>query len=266
MQDNATFGPALRAVRRELGLSQIALAGVLSTTQRHVSFLETGRTAPSRAMVTRIATGLALNGAQRNALFAASGFRTVSEPMTAEMLAATLDMLERQILGHWPYPAFVLDRDWDILRRNGAAARMLRTLSDDGQEPGNLMIAFLSGQFMAAVQNWQEISANFYFRLQAAAERSAMVRHALDDARARGFFSDLTGQLTGSGPELPFQPIIMRLPDGTTMQMSSLLARLGSAHDALIDDIEIELIFPVDAESTRVFEAILGTGHEKGRP
>lgn len=136
------FGDALRAVRRELGLSQEAVAHAVRTTQRHVSFLETGRSEPTRAMLGRLVAGLGLTAAQRAALFAASGFRNPYPPRTLDgaELQAVLDLMSRQVLRHWPFPAFVVDRDWNFLRTNDAGARMVASF---GGVP-NMHALFLS--------------------------------------------------------------------------------------------------------------------------
>ncbi len=166
----AHFGDALRAVRRALGMTQEAVAHTIDTTQRHVSFLETGRSAPTRAMLGRLVAGLGLTAAQSAALFAASGFRNPYPARVLEgpALQTTLDLMAQQVLRHWPFPAFVVDRDWNFLRTNGPARRMLAAF---GAVP-NMHALFLSPAFGERVVNWEQASGSFYTRIHAVARRS----------------------------------------------------------------------------------------------
>lgn len=129
------FGTALREWRGQRRLSQLELAVRAGTTQRHVSFLESGRSTPGRGMVVRVAESLQLPLRERNALLLAAGFAP-SYPETAlddPALRPVLDGLERLLDGHRPYPAVVVDRFGDLVAANdgmallteGVAARLL---------------------------------------------------------------------------------------------------------------------------------------------
>src|SRR5262249_58862561 len=107
-RDASSFGERLRWWRGRRGLSQLALAGVAATTQRHLSFLESGRTAPSRTMVLRLADALGLPLRQQNAMLLAAGFAPawreldLAAPELAQVNRALQFMLDQQE----PYPAF----------------------------------------------------------------------------------------------------------------------------------------------------------------
>ena len=253
----SSFGPALKSLRQQLGLSQMQLAGDLGTTQRHISFLETGRARPSRTMVLRLATGLDLNGTQRNALLAASGLREVTRSLRLSdpEVSGMLDMLDKQVLQAWPYPAFILNENWDVLRRNKGGAIMLEMLG--AKEPENLLVGFLSDRFTELVDNWMDVSASLFFRLQAAARRSDRVRQALELATTSGKFDGLGDRLTGGHDAAPFEPITLTLPNGAKINLSSLLSRVGTVHETLIEDMEIELVFPSDDTSAEILRAMM---------
>lgn len=254
---SSAFGAALKLLRRELGLSQAALALALETTQRHVSFLETGRSQPSRDMVGRIATGLSLSVGQRAALFEASGFRNPypSRTITSDDVKATLDLISTQILSHWPFPAFVLDRSWTILRMNARAERMLGPFMASLSDPLNVLELFLSEAFRGLIVNWEEASAALFFRLQAAALQSEVVANALAVAKARGDFEHISTMIAAKD-EIPiFVPTILRTPSGM-LRMSSFLGRLGAVNDALVEGFEIELMVPLDEDSEALLAAI----------
>lgn len=250
MNHSHAFGSTLRAVRSELGLSQEAVAHTIGTTQRHVSFLETGRTTPTRAMLGRLTTGLGLSAAQRAALFHDSGYRSPYPARSADSddLQATLDLMQSQVLRHWPFPAFVVDRDWNFLRTNGPADRMVASF---GGVP-NMHALFLSPDFEPVVTNWELASASFYTRIQEVARRSTVVRDALAAAEANGRF-DHVARVLGDTDELPiYIPIEVTLPGLGRLRFTSLHGRWISMHDALAEQFEVELLVPLDAESEHV--------------
>lgn len=250
------FGPRLRSVRRELGLTQEDVAHSIGTTQRHLSFLETGRSAPTRKMLGRLVSALNLTAAQRVSLFEASGFRSPYPTRTLDDAAvqATLDLMERQVLGHWPFPAFVVDRDWNFLRSNPSGERMIAAF---GSVP-NMHALFLSPEFRAVVTNWEQASGSFYTRIQDVAQRSPVVRAALDEAVAEGRF-DHVARVLGGTNEVPVHiPIEVQLPDGAQMRFTSLHGRWVSVHDALAEQFEVELLVPLDPASEGVVSSTFG--------
>ena len=251
------FGSTLRAVRTELGLSQEAVAHTIGTTQRHVSFLETGRSTPTRAMLARLSRGLSLNAAQRALLFHESGFRSPYPARTADSVEVqeTLDLMRSQVLRHWPFPGFVVDRDWNFLRTNEPGERMVASFGG----VSNMHALFLSPDFEPVVSNWEQASASFYTRIQEVARRSSVVREALDAAEAEGRFDHVAGVL-GGVDELPvYIPIEVTLPDLGRLRFTALHGRWISMHDALAEQFEVELLVPLDAESEHVASAAFGT-------
>lgn len=240
----AAFGPTLRSLRLELRLSQEALAEAVRSTQRHVSFLETGRSAPTRAMIGRIVAGLCLSAAQRAALFEASGFRSPypRRQLDDAELQATLDLIAHQVLRHWPFPGFVVDRDWTFLRSNRPGKQMVAMF--DGAT--NMHTLFLSPAFRGLVENWEQASGSFYTRIQQVALRSELVRDALDRAVRDGHFDHVPGVLAGTDDIPVYVPIVVKLPSGPRLQFTSLYGRLGSVHDAVAESFEVELMVPLD--------------------
>ena len=111
-----SFGPGLRLWRDRRGLSQLNLAGAAETTQRHVSFLESGRATPSREMVLRLASVLALPLRHQNALLLAAGFAPAwsESDLSAPELARVNRALDFMLAKQEPYPAFVVERRSDL--------------------------------------------------------------------------------------------------------------------------------------------------------
>ncbi len=245
-----SFGANLKSLRNDLGLSQEALASALGSTQRHVSFLETGRSSPSQAMIGRLATELQLSAAQRATLFESSGYTNPyrRRDFTSTEVIETLDMLEHRVLAHWPFPGMVMDADWNVLRMNAPAAALFGMVGNIT----NMLELFLSPDFTKHIENWEECSSAFYFRLQSAAARNDTIRYAFEEARLQGMFDHIPTHMTRNADIPIFIPAIIRLPDGSRLKLTSILGSLVSVHDALVEGFDIELMLPVDAESERL--------------
>ena len=123
----ASFGDHLRSWRQQRHLSQLELADEADISTRHVSFMETGRTNPSRDMVLRLCERLAVPLRERNALLVAAGYapmyreRALDDPA----LAAARQAVELVLRGHEPCPAIALDRCWNVVATNRAAQALL---------------------------------------------------------------------------------------------------------------------------------------------
>ncbi|MBL0900438.1 MAG: helix-turn-helix domain-containing protein, partial [Reyranella sp.] len=117
------FGPMLRTWRRRRGASQLSLALQSGVSQRHVSFLESGRAKPSREMVVQLSTALDVPLRQRNAMLLAAGFAPVyrESSLASPELAPVRQAIDHMLKQQEPYPAVVIDRLWNLLQANEAA-------------------------------------------------------------------------------------------------------------------------------------------------
>ena len=125
-----TFGDLLRTWRRARGLSQLAFAGDAGISARHLSFLETGRSRPSREMIERLAETLGLSRLDQDGLMLAAGFAPVSD--TSEVTDAVLAFL---LSTETPYPTLIMDDHWNIRMRNVAAGRVFGSFRSNYQLP-----------------------------------------------------------------------------------------------------------------------------------
>src|SRR5688500_13516659 len=167
----ASFGSGLRWWRELRGLSQLDLAGAAETTQRHLSFLESGRAGPSREMILRLAAVLDLPLRQQNALLLAAGFAPAwrESDLSAPELAHVRSALDYMLAQQEPYPAFVVDRRWNLLRANAGAARFVEFLTGPApmaeaasSEPVNLAVALVSPEGLRPfIVNWEEVALYF---------------------------------------------------------------------------------------------------------
>jgi transcriptional regulator with XRE-family HTH domain len=107
-------------------MSQLDLAGEAEVSSRHLSFVETGRANPSRDMVLRLAERLEVPMRERNVLLVAAGYAPVfpESDLTSPELASVREAVEIILQGHQPYPAFALDRHWNIVASNNALPQL----------------------------------------------------------------------------------------------------------------------------------------------
>jgi transcriptional regulator with XRE-family HTH domain len=128
MQSLSRFASQLRWWRRRRGWSQLELAGRAGVSQRHLSFLELGRAAPSRDMVIRLAATLDLR--QQNGLLTAAGFAPVwrETPFGSPELAGVREALGHIMAQQQPFPVVAVDRRWNLLQANRGAVRLVELL------------------------------------------------------------------------------------------------------------------------------------------
>jgi transcriptional regulator with XRE-family HTH domain len=256
-----SFGVRLRWWRERRGLSQLDLAGEAETSQRHVSFVESGRTKPSREMVLRLASALDVPLRQQNALLLAAGFAPAwrESALDAPELAQINRALDHMLTQQEPFPAVVVDRRWNLLRANAGAGRFVEFLlgpappSAPGAPPPNLAEALL-GPLRPFITNWQETARYFLRGVQADAaadgteETAALLQRLLA-------FPDLPALYDALPPEeakAPVLPIDFKKGD-TAFRLFSTLATLGTPLDVTLQEIRVECFFPADEESAVLF-------------
>lgn len=255
---HAKFGTQLRWWRKRRDLSQLELAGAAGTSQRHLSFLESGRAAPSQPMVLALATALNLSLRQQNSLLATAGYAAIwregrlGEPELAPVDGAIDHILAQQE----PFPAFVVDRYWNLKRANKGAARLVEFLL--GAVPSgdvNLADALLSPAVLRPfVVNWQEVALHFIRGVQADALADGAEPAATLLARLLSY-DDVVTLLHGAAIEdaqRPLLPMHLR-KSGTELRLFTTIATLGTPQDVTAQEIRIESFFPMDEATGRFF-------------
>jgi transcriptional regulator with XRE-family HTH domain len=236
------FGAELRRWRRVRGRSQLQLAVLAETTPRHLSFLETGRSRPSQELVLRLATALEVPLRERNALLHAAGLRAVfpEEDLEAPQLAPIRQVVERLLAQQEPYPAVAFDRAYRMVRANAAARRFL------GAEGDWLELIFApTSPVRASMENFAEVAwaALDLARHEAGAEEACarLERHLAGVPRPPG--------LVGS----PVVSPRFRLGEEAVSTLTTVV-RFGNSRAVAVEELRVELIFPADEASARVFQ------------
>jgi len=126
------FRGVCRRWRQHRKLSQLDLALAAGVSQRHVSWLETGRSQPSREMVIRLSEAMEVPLRERNVLLQSAGFSAVYEEKRLDepAMRPVLDAVRHVLAHHEPYPAVAVDRFWNVKMQNRAAEPLL-ALADD---------------------------------------------------------------------------------------------------------------------------------------
>ena len=242
------FGSSLRRWRSLGRLSQLELAHRAGTTPRHLSFLETGRSRPTRGMVARLAEALALPLRERNALFTAAGFAP-DYPETAledADLAPFRAVLSSMLDAHEPFPGFVIDGHWTVLHATPAAAALLPP------EPAsrNLVELMFAGAWRELIDNWADIAQPVARRLQresAARPADERLAELADLARGAAGIADTPAGLAVTSEERVLCPHFRW--GERVIRTVSVAATFGQPLDVTLDELRVELFFPLDAEA-----------------
>jgi len=172
-EPGSPFGVRLRRLRRHRALSQLALAVEIGSTARHVSFLETGRSRPSRQMVLRIGEALAASLRERNLLLVVAGLPPayLEISLAGAELAPYRSTLDQLMRAHEPYPAMVVDAHWRVLFANRACATLF-----GGDIVGTNLVRHMIANPAAkkAIANWPEVAWAGVIRLRQQLERSPL--------------------------------------------------------------------------------------------
>lgn len=242
------FGQALRHWRRLRGASQLHLAGAASTTTRHLSYLETGRSRPTSEMVDRLADALTIPLRERNRLLELAGLRATypEGDLDAGDLAAFRRVIERLLASHEPYPAFVVDRHWNIVTANLATHRLFP------HEAGDNSIRLLIDAYRPLIRNWDEVAPALVERIAADLLRFP------DDPDLQ----QLHRYAHAAAPRAPLgrdgAPRRVACPelciDGRIVRTVTVAARFEATVDVTLEELRIEMIYPEDDEADRFFQ------------
>lgn len=251
-------GPLLREWRMVRRLSQLDLALQADISARHLSYVETGKAQPSREMIARLSEALGVPLRERNALFMAGGYapRYPETGLDAPKLAQMRYAVEAILAQQEPYPAFLLNRHWDVLMANDAARRVNRFMLDgrDSKHGNMLRQIFDPSDLRPALENWEEIADSLLRHLHnevAASASDSAARALLDEVLAYpGVPTHWRQRDLGTAPA-PVLTTCFR-HNGVRIGFFSTITTFGTPRDVTLDELHIESCFPVD-EQTAAF-------------
>ena len=248
----AGVGGLLRDWRQRRRLSQLDLSNEAAVSARHLSFVETGRSKPSRELVLHLAEHLDVPLRERNALLLAAGYAPVYRERSlddAEMdpVRRALDLI---LSGHEPYPAVIVDRRWDLVAANGAALGLFTegVAAHLLEPPVNVYRLGLHPDGLGSrVRTKAEYSAHLLTQLHrdVALSGDRDLAALLEEVSAYPGVARPTSLVTDPARML-FLPMELETGDGEVLSFFSTLATFGTALDVTLAEMSIEAFFPAD--------------------
>jgi transcriptional regulator with XRE-family HTH domain len=254
-------GQLLRDWRQRRHLSQLDLAHAAEVSSRHLSFVETGRSKPSRELVLHLAEHLDVPLRERNHLLLAAGYAPVHTEMTLDSapMEPVRRALDQVLTGHEPYPAIIVNQRWDLVSFNRAAATILGSLvaPELMAPPANALRANLHPDGLAPhTINFAEVSAHLMVRLNRQAVLSQDPALADLYEELRGYPGVATGVSAAvDESSLVFVPVRLRTPHGD-LALFSTIATFGTALDITLAELAIESFFPADPETATILQRL----------
>ncbi|GGH03300.1 helix-turn-helix domain-containing protein [Silvibacterium dinghuense] len=242
------LGTLLRYWRGQRGRSQLDLSLDAGVSQRHISFIESGRSAPSRDLLLVLARALDIPLREQNELLLAAGYAPVflESSWDAPEMASVLRAVDRMLQQHKPHPALLMDRYWNVLRTNDAAPRFFGSLTDLSHypKPRNLLrLMFDPEALRPYVENWEQAAAALLDRVQ-----REVVGHVVDQ-KTVALLESLHAypgvrELKTLRSHLPVVPLTFR-KGGERWSYFSLITIVGAPNIVPAQELKVECMFPL---------------------
>ena len=257
------LGELLSYWRDLRGKSQMTLSLDSGVSQRHISFIESGRSAPSRQILMDLAQTLNIPLRERNTLLLAAGYAPMypEDTWDAQEMQVVTKAVGRILRQHEPYPAVVMDRYWNVLMTNDSTQRLFNRFIDLAARKGPrniLHLMFDPDGMRPFIANWEDVASSLIQRIH----REALGRviddktHDLLEALlaypnvdARWIYKPHTAAASAS-PVIPLGFI----DDGTVLQYFSMITTVGTPQNVAAEELRVECMFPAD-EATEIWHA-----------
>lgn len=245
----------LRYWRQRRGKSQLDLSLDTGISQRHISFVESGRSVPSRGLLLTLSRTLEVPLREQNELLLASGYAPVhvESSWDAPEMSVITRAIDRVLQKHEPYPALVMDRYWNVLKTNDAAPRFFGLFVDLAarKAPRNLLhLMFDPDGMRPFVEDWEEVASGLLQRVQREAVGHVMDKKTielLDELKKYPGVKDLSAVERNQIPVLP----ITFVRGSERFSYFSLISTVGTPQWIAAQELRIECMFPVEsAEAT----------------
>jgi len=252
-----SVGEMLRFWRQLYRISQMDLALDINVSPRHLSFVETGKSNPSRDLVLKIAHSLKLPFRHRNAFLLAAGYAPEFEeqPFDGQKMEIVRSALGRMLEKHEPYPAFVVNTSYKILMKNSGYEEIVRFYGGEDtlkKYDNAIRILFSEDGLRNYVKGWPAVEQFLLARLWEEAVST-------QNAELIELYKDIS-QLKGSSAPVDFQidsnlPIMSLILEKNSRKASffTMITTLGTPLDLTTQELRIEFLFPSDEETKRMF-------------
>ncbi len=259
------FARLLKAWRQKRRLSQLDLALSSGVSQRHVSFLESGRARPSRSMILQLSETLEVPLRERNGWLTAAGFAPVfrARPLDDPQMNQVMNAVRLMLKNHEPFPASAIDRSWNIWQANKPFDMMFAQFGEDmwqriGGTQRNLMrLFFHPNGIRPYITNWTDVGPLLWRRAQREAD-------ALGGEEMKALLNELdqyqdveTLWSAADAALVPVLPFVVQ-KDGLRVSLFAVISTFGTAQDVTADELRIETLFPADAATEALFRTIAG--------
>ncbi|AXE27413.1 transcriptional regulator [Streptomyces globosus] len=258
-----TVGELLRTWRQRRGISQLELAGRADSSARHISFIETGRSAPSREMVLRLADRLDVPVRERNSLLLAAGYapQYAQTPLADPAMGTLREGLQRLLTGYEPYPALVVDAVYDVVAANRGVLMLLDGLPEHLLVPPlNAMRITLHPEGLAPrIRNLPEWRGHLLAQMerQIALSRSQVLRALYEEVAAYPVPQGRAAGPAGDGGAVPYiaLPLVIE-HDGRVLSFVSSIATFNTPMDVTVAELAIETMLPADPATVEYLRSL----------
>ena len=265
-------GEYLRTWRQRRRMSQLELALEAEISQRHLSFLESGRSIPSRDMLMHLAERLEVPLRERNAMLLAAGYAPVYAERSLEdpAMAAARQAIELVLKGHEPYPALAVDRHWNLVAANAALAPMLTGVADRSllEPPVNVLRLSLHQEGLAPrIANLAEWRAHLLDRLrrQIVVTNDPVLADLLQEIATYPVNNTLATM--DAMPPTDHGGVLVPLElvtDAGLLSFISTTTVFGTPRDITLSELAVEAFFPANAETAEIVRRLSPTGPASG--
>jgi transcriptional regulator with XRE-family HTH domain len=253
-------GDMLREWRTRRHLSQLELSSRTGVSSRHLSYIETGRSTPSRQMILYLTEYLSVPFRERNALLLAAGYAPAYSHRALDDgdsdMRYVREAIERLLASHNPYPAFVIDRRWDVVARNDSTAVLLEDIAAELLVPpvNALRLALHPSGLAPRIVNFAEWSSYLLRRLDHQILAGADAGLAKLAGEARGYPGVAEpGQEAAILTDRVFVPLRI-MSGGRELRFLNMVATLGTALDVTAAELVIEAFYPADPATSGMLE------------
>ncbi len=251
------FGELLREWREHRRLSQMELALDAEISTRHLSFVETSRSQPSREMVLRLAEQLDVPLRERNHLLLAAGYAPVygETPLDSPSMAAVRETVRTLLAAHEPFPALVVDRAWNLVEANRSLQPLLVGIDPALFVPpvNVLRLALHPGGLASRIVNLGEWRGHLLGRLKRQAALTADPQIAALYEELRAYPCDQPEPLDHGAGEVM---LILRLRhEAGELTFFTTIATFGTPADVTVSELAIESFYPADPRTAEILRA-----------